>query len=308
MEIKPPLAVIVGPTASGKSELAIELAEEFHGEIVSADSRQVYRGMDIGTGKVLPEQRQRVPHHLLDMADPTETYTVAQFQHAAMTAVEHIQHRGRLPFLVGGTGLYIKAIVDNLQIPPVAPQAELRAELEMLPLEALRKRLVAADPIGAENIDSQNPRRLIRAIEVSETAGQPWSELQQRGEPLFDAFMIGIEKPAEVLKERILGRSNERLGRGMLDEVKALQQNGVSWEQLESFGLEYRRLAEHLQGKLTFEQAKEKLRRDLLRFAKRQMTWFKGDKRITWVTSEDEAEEVVSDWLLARATVRARRA
>ncbi len=301
MEIKPPLAVIVGPTASGKSELAIELAEEFHGEIVSADSRQIYRGMDIGTGKVLAEQRRRVPHHLLDMADPTETYTVAQYQRAALTAVRHIQHRGRLPFLVGGTGLYVQAIVDNLQIPPVAPQAELRAELEKLSLAELRQRLVAADPVGAETVDSQNPRRLIRAIEVSETAGTPWSELQKCGDPCFDTAMIGISKPAAELKERILTRSDERLERGMLEEVKALQARGVSWEQLESFGLEYRRLAEHLQGKLTYQEATERLRQDLLQFAKRQMTWFKRDKRITWVATEDEAEEIVSDWLLARA-------
>ena len=300
MVIKPPLVVIVGPTATGKSEIAIELAEEFNGEIVSADSRQVYRGMDIGTGKVLPEQRNRVPHHLLDMAEPTETYTLAQFQDAALTAIRHIQQRGKLPFLVGGTGLYVQAIVDNLDIPAVEPQPELRAELEKLPIPALRERLKEVDPIGYENIDLNNPRRLIRAIEVSQTAGQPFSELKGAGVPEFDPLMIGIHK-RDTLRQRIEDRMKERYERGMIDEVKRLHDDGVSWEQLESFGLEYRRVAEFLQEKISREEALAKAKQDLWNFAKRQMTWFKKDERIRWVETPDDAEALLSDWLIGRA-------
>lgn len=300
MRLKPPLVVIVGPTATGKSEIAIELADEFHGEIISADSRQVYRGMDIGTGKVLADQQARVPHHLLDMVEPTEQFTLAQFQKAARVAITHIQDRGRLPFLVGGTGLYVQAVVDNLKIPPVPPQTKLRAELEKLSLSKLQERLKQADPVGYEAIDQQNPRRLIRAIEVSETTGIPFSKLKSAGPPRFDLLMIGIRKTRDSLQTRLERRFNERLERGMVKEVEKLHHQGVSWEQFEAFGLEYRRLAEYLQGKLTYQEAVEKARADLFKFAKRQMTWFKRDKRIHWVESEDEAEQLVSNWLVDR--------
>jgi len=301
---KPPLVAIVGPTAAGKTEVSLELAEEFHGEIVSADSRQVYRQMDIGTDKATPEQQSRVAHHLLDMANPTERYTVAQFQQAAITAIGHIQTKGRLPFLVGGTGLYVQAVVDNLAIPAVAPQSTLRAELDGLPLEELQQRLRAADPVGYGNIDQRNRRRLVRAIEVTETAGVPFSELKAAADSPFDTLIIGINKPWEVLEQRIEGKMTERREHGMIDEVKRLQESGISWEQLESFGLEYRRVAEHLQGKSSYEEMVERSARDLKAFAKRQLTWFKRDSRISWITDENEAEGLVSDWLVKRASVR----
>lgn len=301
----PPLVAIVGPTASGKSEVAIELAEEFHGEIISADSRQVYKGMDIGTGKVLPQQQARVPHHLLDIAKPTETYTLAEFQRAALTAIHHIHERGLLPFLVGGTGLYVQAIVDNLQIPAVPPQVKLRAALEKLTLPELQQRLQAVDPVGFERIDLKNPRRIIRAIEVSETAGVPFSELRRKGVDRFDTLLIGIKKDPVTLRKRIESRLQSRLERGMVDEVKRLNSEGVSWEQLEAFGLEYRRLAEYLQKKCSYDDAVAQLQRDILNFSKRQMTWFKRDKRIQWVEDENGAEELVSDWLVDRSAAKA---
>jgi tRNA dimethylallyltransferase len=301
---KLPLVVIVGPTATGKSEIAIQLAEEFNGEIVSADSRQVYRGMDIGTGKVLAEQQGRIPHHLLDVADPKQTYTLAQFQKAAIAAIEDIQKRGRLPFLVGGTGLYVRAVVDNLRIPAVPPQAKLRQELEKLSLAKLQQRLKEVEPIDFDTIDLKNPRRVIRAIEVSETAGVPFSKLRGSGPTLFDALEIGIRKPDATLRERIETRMKERMDRGLVDEVKHLHQQGVTWAQFEAFGLEYRRVAEYMQGKLTYEQALAKQRQDLFKFAKRQMTWFKKDRRIKWVDDDDGAEELVSDWLVKRAAAK----
>lgn len=303
---KPPLVAIVGPTASGKTEVSIELAEEFHGEIVSADSRQVYRGMDVGTNKATAADRARVPHHLLDMVPPTETYTLAEFQGAARAAIAHIQDRGRLPFLVGGTGLYIQSIVDNLQIPKVPPQHELREELERLSLKDLQERFKSADPVGYANIDTQNRRRLIRAIEVSETAGQPFSSLKRKGNPPYDTFMLGINRPTEVLHTRIAAQVRWRLNNGMIEEVQRLHDEGVSWDHFEAFGLEYRRVAQHIQGMLTRDELVESCMKDLRGFAKRQLTWFKRDRRIKWIETEDDAEGEVSDWLVARTTGRPR--
>lgn len=300
---QPPLVAIVGPTASGKSEIAIALAEEFNGEIVSADSRQVYRGMDIGTGKVLPEQQGRIPHYLLDVADPTETYTVAQYQRAAIAAIKDIQERGRLPFLVGGTGLYIQAVVDNLKIPAVPPQPKLRAELAKLSLVDLVKHLKAVEPVDYATIDLQNRRRVERAIEISEGGGIPVREMRQRGPILFDTLTIGITRPAGELETRIDQRLKERVKRGMVEEVKRLHEHGVAWGKLESFGLEYRRIAEYLQGKLTHEQAMQQLGQDIIKFSKRQMTWFKRNQRIHWVADDDEAQQLVSEWLVNRAEV-----
>ena len=298
---EPPLVAIVGSTATGKSEIAIQLAEEFNGEIVSADSRQVYRGMDIGTGKVLPEQQGRIPHYLLDVADPTETYTVAQYQTAAVKQIEDIQERGRLPFLVGGTGLYVRAVVDNLRIPPVPPQPKLRAELAKLSLTDLVKRLKAVEPVDYETIELKNRRRVERAIEISEGGGIPVREMRRHGPLLFDTLAIGVVRSEHELRERIERRLEERVKRGMVEEVKRLHEQGVTWEKLEAFGLEYRRIAEYLQGKLTYEQATEQLRQDIIKFSKRQMTWFKRDRAIHWVENDDEAQQLVSEWLVKRA-------
>lgn len=298
---KPPLVAIVGPTATGKSEIAIDLAEEFNGEIVSADSRQVYRGMDIGTGKVLTEQQGRIPHYLLDVADPTDTYTVAQYQVAAIEQITDIQERGRLPFLVGGTGLYVQAVVDNLKIPAVPPQPKLRAELQKLSHDKLVDRLKAVEPVDYATIDIKNRRRIERAIEISEAGGIPVREMRKRGPILFDVLKIGVVRPGGQLEERIDRRLKERVKRGMVEEVKRLHEQGVTWEKLESFGLEYRRIAEYLQGKLTYEEAMDQLRQDIIKFSKRQMTWFKRDKGIHWVVDDDEAQQLVSEWLVTRA-------
>lgn len=297
-----PLVVIVGPTASGKTALSLELAEEFHGEIVSADSRQIYRGLDIGTAKVMPEEQGRVPHHLIDVAKPTETLTLAQYQKKAFRAIEHIQDRGLLPFLVGGTGLYVQAVVDNLKIPKVAPQPKLRAELDKLSTDQLADRLKAVDPLGHSEIDKQNPRRLVRAIEVSETQGTPFSELKDSGDPRFDALMLGVQVEPGQLKRQIRERLDEWLQRGLLDEIRSLHdEEKVPWERLEAFGLHYCAFAEHLEGKRSFDEAKQEALQKLLQYAKRQITWFKRDRRIHWIEDEDQAEELVSEWLVKRA-------
>jgi tRNA dimethylallyltransferase len=299
---KPPLVVIVGPTASGKTALAIELAEEFHGEIVSADSRQVYRGMDIGTAKAMPEELTRAPHHLIDIAKPTDRLTLAEYKEHADRAILHIQDRGLLPFLVGGTGLYVQAVVDNLDIPAVPPQPELRAKLEKLSLEALGKRLKQIDPTSYAAVDRKNPRRLIRAIEVGETEGVSIQRLKRSRKPLFDILMLGLRTDPKTLEKRVRGRIDDWLDRGLLDEISRLHDDfGVSWDQLEDFGLHYRTFAEHLQGNLEFDRAKELAVTENLKYAKRQLTWFKRDKRIRWINDEDHAGVLVSDWLIERA-------
>lgn len=296
---KPPLVGIVGPTASGKTELSIDLAQEFHGEIVSADSRQVYRGLDVGAAKVTPEQQRAVPHHMIDVADPKETHTVAQYKDGAVRAIEHIHQRGKVPFLVGGTGLYVRAVVDNLRIPPVAPQPELRAELERLELPKLQERLKEVDPVGYELIDLQNPRRVIRAIEVSETAGVPFSKLTAADEPLFDSLVLGLHRELDVLRERIAERHRGRWP-DLVAEVRALHEGGLDWDRLESFGLTYRRAAEFVRGERDETDTIELIIKEEAEYAKRQMTWFRKEERIRWISDQDDAQELISDWLVNR--------
>jgi len=221
---KGPLIAIVGPTAVGKSELALRLAEEFGGEIVSADSRQIYRGLDIGTAKPTAEERQRVPHHLLDVVNPDEVLTLAQYQELAYAAIDDILARGKVPFLVGGTGLYIKAVVEGWSIPRVPPNERLRAELyrlaELEGPEALHARLREVDPAAAARIDPRNVRRVIRALEVCLTAGRPISQLQARRPPPYRILRIGLTMPREELYRRIDERADRMIARGLVEEVR----------------------------------------------------------------------------------------
>ena len=239
-EQHPNLVVVLGPTASGKSTLGITLAQRFHGEIVSADSRQVYRGLDIGTAKVTPAEQALVPHHLLDIVDPQDTYTVAQFQQDATRAIDAILACECLPLLVGGSPHYIQSVVDNLAIPAVAPQPDLRASLESQPLADLVSQLEQLDPQGASSIDRNNPRRVIRALEVSIVTGRPFSEQRGKGEPLYRSLLLGIQWPRPVLYQRIDERVDERMRQGMVQEVQGLLARGITHERLDAFGLEYR--------------------------------------------------------------------
>src|SRR5437588_2504359 len=221
-ENTPNLIVVLGPTASGKSALGIALAQRFHGEIVSADSRQVYRGLNLGTAKVTPEEQALVPHHLLDIADVQELYTVSQFQQQAIAAINAILARGSQPFLVGGSPHYIQAVVDNLAIPAIPPQPALRQELETRPLSELLTQLEELDPQTAAVIDRSNPRRVIRALEVCLTSGRPFSEQRSRAAPLYTSLLLGIHWPRETLYQRIDARVDERMQQGMLQEVLGL--------------------------------------------------------------------------------------
>ena len=298
----PKLVVVLGPTACGKSALSIALAQRFDGEIVSADSRQVYRGLDIGTAKVAPEERALVPHHLLDVADPRQVYTVARYQRDAIAAINGILERGHQPFLVGGSPHYIQAVVDNLQIPHIAPQPGLRAQLESRPLADLLGQLEELDPQSAATIDRSNPRRVIRALEVCLVSGKPFSQQRRLAEPLYCSLLLGIEWPREVLYQRIDARVDERMRQGMVQEVQRLLDEGVSHERLEALGLEYRYISRLLRGAFKSEgEMVQQLKYAINDFNRRQMTWFRKDKRIVWVQGGDmeEAEEIVQRFLQA---------
>src|SRR6266581_4827792 len=282
------LIVVPGPTASGKSALGIALAQRFHGEIVSADSRQVYRGLDIGTAKVTAEERALVPHHLLDVADVQEIYTVSQFQQQAIAAINDIAARGHQPFLVGGSPHYIQAVVDNLDIPHIEPQLELRAQLEKRPLPELLAQLEELDPQSASTIDRNNPRRVIRALEVCLISGKPFSQQRKMAEPLYQSLLLGMQWPREVLYQKIDARLDERMQQGMVQGVQRLLDEGVSHERLEALGLEYRYITRLLRGEFKNEEEMvQRLKYAIHDFTRRQLTWFRKDKRILWVERED---------------------
>lgn len=290
------LIVILGPTASGKSSLAIKLAKKFKGEIVSADSRQVYKGMNIGTGKVTKKEMLGVPHYLLDVASPKKKFTVVQYRKLALKALDKIQRKNKILFLVGGTGFYIQAIVNGIVIPEVKPDWRLRKKLELIATEKLFQKLRKLDPKRAKTIERKNKRRLIRALEIIIKTKKPVPTLKKQPLP-YPILMIGIKKSFKELHRLIKKRLLIRFRQGMILEVKKLRKSGVSWKRLEEFGLEYRYIAKYLQGKITYKEMVEKLQKEILGLAKRQMTWFKRDGRIYWVKKEKETEKLVKNFL-----------
>jgi tRNA dimethylallyltransferase len=289
------LIVILGPTASGKTELAIKLAKKFNGEIVSADSRQVYKGMDIGTAKPTKKEMRGVPHHLLDIASPKRKFTVAQYRKLALKAIEKIQKKGKIPFLVGGTWFYIRAIVDGLVIPEVPPNWKLRRELEKKSPKELYKILKKLDPKRAKTIEKENPRRLIRAIEICKKIGKV---PPLRFNPLpYPVLMIGIKRKKKELKERIKKRFFEWLKEGLILEVIKLRKMGVSFKRIEEFGMHYREIAKYLKGEISEKEMIENSIREIQKYAKKQLNWFKKDKRVKWVKDLREAEKLTKEYL-----------
>jgi tRNA dimethylallyltransferase len=300
------LIVILGPTASGKSEIAIKLAKKFKGEIISADSRQVYKGMDIGTAKPLSREFARInhkfarivngiPHYLLDVASPKRKFTVAQYRKLALKAIEKIQKRGKIPFLVGGTWFYIKAIVDGIVIPEVPPDWKLRKKLEKKSAKELYKILKKLDPKRAKTIEKENKRRLIRAIEICKKIGKV---PPLKFEPLpYPVLMIGIKKTKKELKKEIRKRFFNWLKRGFLREVLKLRKIGLSWKKIEDFGLHYRIAVKFLKKEVSRKEFIEKSIKEIENYAKRQLAWFKSDKRINWVKNKKEAEILTQKFL-----------
>ena len=284
------LLVILGPTATGKTQLAIHLAAKLEGEIISADSRQVYRGMNIGTGKDLNEYElsgKKIPYHLIDIVNPQEEYNVFQFQQDFQKTCSDIQERQKLPILCGGTGFYIKAVLMDFHLPAVAPDKKLRQELENWELEDLILKLESISPGTSKNNPLETKRRVIRAIEVVMNSGKEKNKILNPKSKIQNPIVLGVEYPREVMRERITARLNERLDQGIIQEVESLLANGITHERLERFGLEYRFISRYLLGQLTLEAMIEKLNTAIHQFAKRQMTFFrnieKNGIRIHWI-------------------------
>ena len=301
----PPLVVLVGPTAVGKTELSLRLAERLGGEIVSADSRLFYRGMDIGTAKPSPAERARVPHHLVDVAAPDETWSLAVFQQAAAEAIDGIHARGRLPLLVGGTGQYVHAVTRGWTPPAVIPDPELRLRLEAeatsLGAEALHARLQSLDPLAAERIDPRNLRRTIRALEVILATGKKSSEQGGQGGSPYRLLTLGLIRPRPELYARI----EAMFAAGLLDEVRGLLAQDYSPDLPAMSSIGYRECAAVLRGEMTVEEAKISMRRLTRVFVRRQANWFKaGDPSIHWFEAGsarlEEIEETVRVFLAGK--------
>ena len=266
------IIVVCGPTATGKSDYAVALAKKIDGEIISADSRQVYRGLDIGSGKITTPEMQGIQHHLLDVASPKRVFSVVQFQTKGQKAIRDIITRGHIPIICGGSGFYIDALVYNTVLPAVPPNKVLRKTLSTYPLTQLQETLQSLDPLRYETVDIKNKVRLIRAIEIASVLGSVPS-LQKRA--LYDIEWHYLDFPDDILKERIHTRLIKRMKIGMIAEVQTLFEQGVSWKRLESLGLEYRYLAFYLQKHLTKSGMLEELEQAIWQYAKRQRTWFK---------------------------------
>ncbi len=308
MTRRPPLVVIAGPTASGKTELALRLAERFGGEIADADSRQVFRGFDIGTAKPTPDERARVPHHLIDIADPGEALGLAQYCDLARAALAGIWARGGLPLLIGGTGQYVWALLEGWRVPRVPPQPELRAELEARierdGVGSLFAELVALDPERAASIDRQNPRRVVRAIEVAKTLGPAVATAARHDPPPWDIRIVAIDIPRDELYSRIDARVDTMLRGGLVEEVRRLRSEGHG-DAFAMTGIGYREAGAYLDGECTIEAAAARTKTATHRFARTQLGWFRrDDPRIRWVApgrAFDEASAVVAELLGAAA-------
>lgn len=325
---KPKIVVILGPTASGKSELAVKLAKKFDGEIISADSRQVYKGLNIGSGKITKKEMRGIPHYLLDVASPKKTFTVVQYQKLAEKALRKIIKKDKLPIICGGTGLYIDALIYDYHLPEVPPLPKLRKKLERKTTDELFRQLQKLDARRAKNIDKHNRRRLIRALEIIISTGKPIQPLKfawahshfataKRERALFACLKIGVKKTPEELKKLIAGRLKKRLKIGMIKEVKNLhEKQNLSWKRLDNLGLEYRYVSRFLcQRARTYADSTQtnaekkriikKLKQEMidliekksLRYAKRQMTWFKKDKEVKWVKKESDTLRLVKKFL-----------
>jgi tRNA dimethylallyltransferase len=298
-----PLILIVGPTAVGKTELAIQLAERLNGEIVSADSRLFYRGMDVGTAKPTPEEQARLPHHLIDVANPDETWSLAIFQQKATEIIADIHTRGKLPFLVGGTGQYVRAVTEGWTPPEVEPDPRLRGILEALAEEKsiywLHEGLNRIDSGAAEKIDPRNVRRTIRALEVILTTGKPFSRQRGQAESPYNLLAIGLKRPRAELYQRVDERINAMFATGFVEEVKGLLENGYSPELPTMSAIGYRECIRVIQGQLSVEQAKFEMRRATRMFVRRQANWFKeDDPSIHWFEAgQENVTKVIEDFI-----------
>ncbi|WP_031514587.1 tRNA (adenosine(37)-N6)-dimethylallyltransferase MiaA [Desulfofalx alkaliphila] len=307
--MKKPLLAVVGPTATGKTEVGVNLSQKIDGEVVSADSMLVYKGMDIGTAKPSMEERQGIPHHMIDVAVPTEDYSVARYQREARKVVAEIHNRNKIPVIVGGTGLYIRAVVDEYNFDVPGENREIRQSLLQQANEKgtqwLHRELSLVDPRAAERIHHKNVRRVIRALEVYKLTGKPFSSFQQaeyKSRPEYKVALFGLTMPREILYKRIEKRVDIMLEQGLVEEVQGLIKQGVKAHVTSMQGLGYKEIASYLAGELTLAQAVELIKRDTRRYAKRQLTWFKRDPRIIWFDMNKYnnidlvADEIIKTW------------
>lgn len=274
------ILVILGPTATGKSNLAVKIAKKYNGEVISADSRQVYKGLDIGTGKITKVEMQGVHHWLLDIANPQKTFTVTDFKKQAEEKLEKIWKRNKLPIICGGTGFYIDSLINNTSLPEVPPNKKLRKELEKKSLLELQDILKKLDKERFKTIDIKNKVRLIRAIEIAKVLGKV--PRLDKNEYSYNTLKIGLRLPNEELRDKIKKRIISRMKKGMVKEAENLHKKGLSFKRMRELGLEYRLLADLLENKINKKEFILKLEKEIWHYAKRQMTWFKRDKNIKW--------------------------
>ncbi len=284
---KPKLIVICGQTATGKSDFAVQIAREISGEIISADSRQVYIGLDIGSGKITKKEMQSIPHHLLDVISPKKIFSVSDFKLQAEKKIQEIIDRGHIPIICGGTGFYIDTLLGTIHLPEVPENKVLRKKLELKTKDQLLVLLKKLDPVRAETIDQHNPVRLIRAIEIATALG---SVPVFKKKNIYDVLSVGLALPDDILKEKIHTRLLSRIKDGMLDEAKNLHAKGLSWKRMRELGLEYRFMADHLTGKLSKEEMLTQLETAIWHYAKRQKTWFKRNTDIVWIDPRKKSD------------------
>ncbi len=305
------LFVILGPTAVGKSEVALQLAQDFAragkpGEIVSADSRQIYRRMDIATAKPTCAEQALVPHHLIDVVEPDQELTLAEYQARAYAAIDEILARGRVPLLVGGTGLYLRAVVEGYRIPRVPPDPARRAELERQATPELFARLQALDPAAAAAILPTNTRRIIRALEVIEATGEPISQQQTRQPPPYATTQIGLSLPRPLLYARVDARVDRMMAQGLVDEVRGLVARGYAFTLPSMTGLGYREMGAYLRGEVSLDEAVQLLKRNTRKFIRHQANWFRPtDPRIHWFDLAAQGYAEIREWVFQQLTAQA---
>ncbi len=294
---KPKVIVILGQTSTGKSALAVRVAKKFNGEIISADSRQVYKGLDIGSGKITQKEMRGIPHYLLDVVSPKKQFSVAQYKKLAEQKIKEILARGKTPILCGGTGFYLDAVTTGILLPEVPANKKLRAKLEKQNLETLIRQLQKLDPNRAQNIDIKNKVRIIRAIEIAKAIGKvPKIRLDS---PIYEFIKIGLQLPEETLKKKIRIRLRNRLRNGMAIELYNLRKSGVPWKRFLELGFDQKYVALYLQKKISSKEMLESLFSSNWHYAKRQMTWFKRDKEIKWFDPTEYKKIIVllKGWL-----------
>ena len=290
------LLVIVGATATGKSNLAIKIAKKFNGEIISADSRQIYRNLDIGTGKITEQEQKQVKHYMINIVSVKKQYTVAQYTQQANKIIKKIWRQQKLPIICGGSPLYVISVIEGLQFPKIKTNPKLRAQLAARPLTDLWQELKKLDPVRANNIDSNNKRRIIRALEIIYTTEKPIQPLKKQ--PLTsDILILSTQKSKEEIKHLIKTRLDKRLKQGMINEVKKLKKQNISSKRLYDLGLEYRYINLYLDKKISYQEMYDTLYKKIIDFAKRQLTWFKKFPNVQYINNDKQAIKIVKRWL-----------